>query len=98
MEQKNITCGQCSVSAFLIQDYFGGEVYGVDLKDGNYHCFNVINNIVFDLTNAQFGDVKLDYSLINPQSREVHFAKEEKYQRYLLLKSLVEEQMFKILS
>ena len=26
-----------------------------------------------------------------PQSREVHFAKQEKYERYLLLKKLLEE-------
>ena len=34
------TCGQCSITAFLAQDIFGGEVYGVPLCDGNYHCFN----------------------------------------------------------
>ena len=25
----NITLGQCSITAFLVQDIFGGEVYGI---------------------------------------------------------------------
>ena len=86
--RANITCGQCSVTAFLVQDLFGGKVYGILRPGGNYHCYNVVGDRVFDLTSAQFGDEKLDYhSPENPeQFREVHFAKEEKRQRYLLLR------------
>ena len=83
---NNKTLGQCSITSFLVQDIFGGEVYGVPLKDGNYHCFNNINGIVFDLTSEQFGGQKLVYDNKYPQSREEHFASEEKYQRYLYLK------------
>ncbi len=83
----NPTLGQCSVTAFLVQDLFGGEVYGVPLGDGNYHCFNVVNGCVFDLTSEQFGGERLDYSLRFPQSRKAHFAAEEKRLRYELLKS-----------
>ena len=28
---ENRTLGQCSVTAFLVQDYFGGTVYGIPL-------------------------------------------------------------------
>ena len=84
--EDNKTAGQCSITAFLVQDIFGGEVYGVPLGDGNYHCFNVIGDILFDLTSEQFGDIKLDYNMLYPQSRDIHFSKLEKYQRYLLLK------------
>lgn len=83
----NKTCGQCSITAFLVQDIFGGEVYGVPLDDNNFHCFNVINKIVFDLTSEQFYNKKLKYTLNYPQDRKVHFKKKEKYQRYKLLKS-----------
>ena len=83
----NPTKGQCSITAFLVQDLLGGEVYGVPLGDGNYHCYNVVDGCVFDLTSAQFGGVQLDYACRFPQSREVHFVKEEKRQRYELLKS-----------
>ena len=89
----NMTLGQCSITAFLVQDIFGGEVYGILRPGGNYHCYNVIGGRQYDLTIEQFGDEtgSLVYDNSNPQSREVHFAKEEKYERYLLLKKLLKE-------
>lgn len=83
---QNKTCGQCSITAFLMQDLYGGEVRGVPLEDGNFHCFNVVGDCVFDLTSEQFGDTVLDYTDCPVQSREVHFAKEEKRLRYVSLK------------
>ncbi len=86
----NKTLGQCSITAFLAQDIFGGEVFGVPLGDGNYHCYNVVGDCVFDLTSEQFGERKLNYEHNPAQSREVHFAKQEKYERYLKLKEMLE--------
>ena len=83
--EANPTCGQCSITAFLVQDIFVGEVYGVPLGDGNYHCFNVVGDAVFDLTSEQF-DHPLAYTMDFPQSRETHFAKAEKKARYETLK------------
>ena len=83
----NKTLGQCSITAFLMQDIYGGRVYGVPLEDGNFHCFNVVDNCTFDLTSEQFGDIVLNYDNCPEQFREVHFAKEEKKQRYELLKA-----------
>ena len=84
--QENKTLGQCSITAFLAQDIFGGKVYGVLRPGGNYHCYNVVGDCVFDLTSEQFQGEKLDYENNPQQSREVHFAKEEKRQRYEYLK------------
>ena len=84
---ENKTLGQCSITAFLLQDLYGGKVFGVPLGDGNYHCFNVVGDCVFDLTSEQFGDKKLDYTDCPEQFRETHFAKEEKRRRYELLKA-----------
>ena len=89
--ENNKTLGQCSITAFLAQDIFGGEVYGVPLEDGNYHCFNKIGDVVFDLTSEQFGNQKLDYQNVTKQTRESHFQKEEKYQRYLYLKEQIKK-------
>ena len=89
--EENMTLGQCSITAFLAQDIFGGEVYGVPLPDGNYHCFNVVGDCVFDLTDAQFGDTVLDYVHVTPQTREQHFAKAEKRQRYEYLCQLLRD-------
>ena len=83
---ENKTLGQCSITAFLTQDIFGGEVYGVLRPGGNYHCYNVVGDKVFDLTSEQFGDEILSYEGNPVQSREVHFAKEEKRLRYEYLK------------
>ena len=89
----NMTLGQCSITAFLAQDIFGGKVYGVLRPGGNYHCFNVIGEYVFDLTSEQFGDEKLDYSNAPEQSREVHFAKAEKKERYEYLKEKLDKKI-----
>ena len=89
--ENNKTVGQCSITAFLVQDVFGGKVYGVPLEDGNYHCYNVVGESVFDLTSEQFEGRKLEYRLENEQLREVHFAKEEKRLRYEYLKDKLNE-------
>lgn len=88
--KDNKTLGQCSITAFLVQDIFGGDVYGIRLEDGNYHCYNVIGNKQFDLTSEQF-DYKLNYDDSELQLRENHFKKEEKYKRYLLLKNMLDK-------
>ena len=87
----NKTMGQCSVTAFLMQDVFGGEVYGIRRPGGNYHCFNVVGDCIFDLTSEQFGDEVLDYSVCTKQSRDIHFVSEEKRKRYEFLKAKVTE-------
>lgn len=45
----------------------------------------------FDLTSEQFGDEVLVYENNPEQFREVHFAKEEKKQRYEYLKKKLKE-------
>lgn len=83
---ENKTLGQCSITAFLAQDIFGGKVYGILRPGGNYHCYNVVGECVFDLTSEQFGDEILSYENNEEQFREDHFKKEEKRQRYECLK------------
>ena len=87
--KENPTLGQCSITSFLVQDIFGGEVYGVPLGDGNFHCFNKVGDKVFDLTSEQFLPKVLEYTLEYPQTREAHFLKEEKRLRYEALKALL---------
>lgn len=84
--KDNRTLGQCSITAFLAQDIFGGKVYGILRTGGNYHCFNVVGDCRFDLTSEQFGDEVLNYEDGPEQVREVHFKKEEKWQRYEYLR------------
>ncbi len=83
---ENKTLGQCSITAFLAQDIFGGKVYGILRPGGNYHCYNVVGDCIFDLTSEQFGEEVLNYEDNPEQFREVHFAKKEKRLRYEKLK------------
>lgn len=85
--ESNPTLGQCSITAFLVQDLCGGRVYGVLRPGGNYHCYNEVNGHIFDLTSEQFGEEVLSYENNPEQFREEHFAKEEKRLRYEYLKS-----------
>ena len=93
--EENPTLGQCSITAFLAQDIYGGKVFGVPRPDGNFHCFNAAGGCVFDLTSEQFGDEKLCYVNCPEQFREVHFAKEEKRLRYEYLKKALIEYLKK---
>ena len=93
--EDNKTWGQCSITAFLVQDIFGGKVYGIPLKDGSVHCYNEVDGCIFDLTSEQFLPEILDYDDNPEQFREDHFAKAEKYQRYLLLKQKLNDALKK---
>ena len=84
---ENRTLGQCSVTAFLAQDIFGGKVYGVPLEDGGFHCYNVAGGRTFDLTSEQFGSRKFAYRGDPEQLRYEHFRKDEKRARYEQLKA-----------
>ena len=90
--ESNMTVGQCSITAFLCQDIFGGEVYGLKSSSG-IHCYNVIDGVIFDLTSEQFEerakDLVYDLSVDAKQDREMahHFGKSEKRERYEYLKA-----------
>lgn len=94
--RENRTLGQCSITAFLAQDIFGGKVYGILREGGNYHCYNVVGDCIFDLTSEQFGDEVLSYENNPEQFREVHFAKEEKRERYEYLKAELKKRFGKM--
>ncbi len=93
--KDNKTLGQCSITAFLAQDIFGGKVYGILRPDGNYHCYNVVEDCCFDLTSEQFGEEtkSLVYKNNPEQLRDVHFSKTEKKERYEYLKNLLESKL-----
>lgn len=93
--QEKRTMGQCSITAFLAQDIFGGKVYGILRPGGNYHCYNVVGDCCFDLTSEQFGEEaeELVYEDNPEQFREVHFSKEEKRMRYEFLRDSLQRRL-----
>ena len=97
--EQNKTCGQCSITAFLAQDIFGGEVYAVEVEGAGLHCYNKVGDVVFDLASEQFGDkaasLVYDCSLKQDRESEQHFANAEKRVRYELLKEKLKAYNFK---
>lgn len=87
---ENKTLGQCSVTAFLAQDIFGGEVYAMPTDNGGLHCYNKVGDAVFDLTSEQFldkaGELVYDCVMIQDRESADHFTKEEKRARYEYLR------------
>lgn len=95
--ESNKTAGQCAITAFLVQDIFGGEIHELDTGRG-LHCYNVIDGVAIDLTSEQFGDegAKLCYEN-NPLQpvREIRMAETQKGERYELLKNNLESYILK---
>ena len=56
---ENKTLGQCSITAFLVQDIFGGKVYGIPREGGTFHCYNVVGESVFEVPREKLGEEKI---------------------------------------
>ena len=95
--KDNMTWGQCSITAFLAQDIFGGKVYGVPRANGHFHCYNEVDGCIFDLTSEQFGDEGLIYEGNPEQFREDHFKLDDKEERYQFLKSEFDKKVKKMM-
>jgi hypothetical protein len=54
-ERCNPSKGQCSVTALVIHDHFGGSILKTKVN-GQWHFYNKINNHVLDLTSEQFNE------------------------------------------
>jgi len=58
--KENPAKGQCSVSAVVVYQYFGGEILKTKI-DGRWHFYNKINGIKYDFTSGQF-EKEIEYS------------------------------------
>lgn len=65
--KDNPAKGQCSVSAVVVYQYFGGEILKTKV-DGSWHFYNKVNGIIYDFTSDQF-EKEIEYSDI-PSSVE----------------------------
>lgn len=79
--RENPARGQCSVTALVIQDIFGGEIYKTPTSEG-WHFYNKINEQYYDLTASQFSK-EIEYLHV-PSSRQEAFSDtNEKQYSYL---------------
>ena len=91
--ENNPSIGQCLVTALIIQDEYGGDVYSCKVGS-NSHFVNIINERIIDKTAEQFGDTdKIKYisgSFIK-KSRESLLKNKSVRERYELLKTRLKE-------
>lgn len=87
--EANPAIGQCLVTALVIQDELGGDIY--DCKVGrSRHFYNVVNGETIDLTFSQFPEgSKITDSRI--RDRKQLLANKETRHRYELLKNKIGE-------
>ena len=85
--KDNVTCGQCAITAFIVQDLFGGDIYEIPLAGGGVHCYNLVDGVAVDLASEQFGDKAKDlvYDNKNLQDRPFRMLEPEKEARYVAL-------------
>ena len=66
--KENPAKGQCSVSAVVVYQYFGGEILKTKV-DGSWHFYNKVNGRKFDFTSEQFEN-EIEYSDIHSSVEE----------------------------
>ncbi len=86
----NPSCGQCAVSALVVQDFLGGRLAKIYVGQIS-HYFNIVNGGVIDLTVKQFGDAKIDYSNYDIKTRQQILSDQDTKKRYQKLKQKVEQ-------
>ena len=62
--------GQCAVSALVIQERFGGDIYRLPNVEGQSHFYNMISGKVIDLTADQFSS-QINYNGSPQDSRQL---------------------------
>jgi hypothetical protein len=91
--EDNPSCGQCCVTALVVQDQFGGDIYSCKVGNNN-HFVNIINERIVDKTAEQFGGMdKIKYidGSFKKKSRESLLKNKDVKQRYELLKARLED-------
>ena len=67
-DKCNPSKGQCSVTALVIYDRFGGSILKTEVN-GQWHFYNRIGNQILDLTSEQFS-ASIDYQDIESSVEE----------------------------
>lgn len=84
--------GQCTITAMLVQDIFGGTIRRIHVGMGT-HSLNEINGELYDLASDQFKvmNIPLNYEENEIADREKLNEDDNVYKRYLLLREKVLE-------
>lgn len=84
---ENPSAGQCSITAVIVRELFGGEIFGLPLEGGGMHSFNKIGGVIVDLACEQFGkDALPDFAGAVPIDPEELLRGGDKAERCALLR------------
>lgn len=87
--EDNPSLGQCCVTALVIQDQYGGDIYSCKVGS-NSHFINIINERIIDKTAEQFGGTdKIKYisGSFRKRARTSLLKNKDVKKRYELLKT-----------
>ena len=88
--EDNPSVGQCTITAAIVHEFFGGEVLGLPLLEGGMHSFNRLDGKIIDLACEQFGkDALLDFDNSLPVDPDSLLAAPDKAERAALLKERI---------
>lgn len=87
----NPTCGQCAITALIVQEYFGGTIHRIRVNENETHYFNIIDKKIIDLTKEQFNvrNIKIIYDENELTSREEILKSVDTVKRYNILKERI---------
>ncbi len=85
--EENRCFGMCAITALIIQDYFGGEIGKIYVKNVS-HYFNLIDEEIIDFTASQFEE-KVDYTGYKKKNRLEMLSNENTLVRYKDLKNKI---------
>lgn len=87
--KDNPSYGQCLVTALVMQDIMGGEIWECKVK-GKRHYVNIgTEGGLFDYTRSQFGEEAIVYEELKPRTRASLLKSQNVKERYTLLKSIL---------
>lgn len=84
---SNPTRGHCAIASMLAYEYFGGSIQrGYNVKKGEWHYWNVIDDVIYDFTREQYKDDHICIQDVQSVSFETLIANSDTRCRYELLK------------
>ena len=88
--EDNPSYGQCCVTALIMQDLYGGDIYECKVQ-GKRHYVNITpEGYLHDFTASQFGEGQIIYSDMKLRKRKSLLKSKSVKERYELLKMRME--------
>ncbi len=93
IKDNDPTYGQCSITAIIVNDMFGGTIHKIKIEGGGTHYFNKIDGHYIDLTKDQFDlyNIDIKYEPNEEVTKENCINDESTLNRYNLLKQNIKK-------